>query len=139
MQETGRKDSTNPSGEAQIVSDMPTPHSEVVEDNSRDGGRGARQDIQEETRLRSRENQSSIRKRQMTREQHKPYLAIHTDKIEIEVPVKAEAIYVITGKELKEFVRTIEDDVQICYIDVGEGKHLVLRQLLAGVIIEGKK
>jgi hypothetical protein len=44
----------------------------------------------------------------------------------------------LKATDLKAFVATIPDDALICFIDVGEGQGLYLRELDAGLAIVGK-
>ena len=45
----------------------------------------------------------------------------------------------MTGADLKAFVATIPDDAVIYYIDVGERRWPVVKEVPAGIVIEGKK
>lgn len=116
MQKTREAYSSDSSGgEAPPVSNVPAAHTDQPASDIRGAGQGSSADIQS--------GQGS-----------KPYLSI---------PEKTKAnlcdlSYRLTGAALKAFVADIPDDAIIHYIDVGEGKHLHLRELLDGVAIVGK-
>lgn len=70
----------------------------------------------------------------------KPYLAIpESNRGDADQSASEEATPYLTGAELKAFVATIPDDTVIYYIDVGERRWPVVKEVPAGIVIEGKK